>query len=295
MLPLLLSCCFSGTLEAEVTNQHMRGENAEASSFDLRTSDIREKKESALQHATQNSSFEFLELNCGCNTNADPTMKWERKAVTLAGEPLQKHQSLDLSSVLFGACPNSKPVRAAERHFISKGPITRTKSTPFELIQQRDAKELGIKENCSYLEPHPNNSRLEEAHRAMPVASGELNYSLWCDPECQGRRAPDANQQDSSALTACSHLSLVDDPYFLSLSPSSTGSKMSLDLPEKHDRTVSPCSLLPTSPATLFPYYESHNSAALNPPASFPPTLSQETAAVGKLFLQVCTAFKMLL
>ncbi|XP_045672649.1 tyrosine-protein phosphatase non-receptor type 22 [Phyllostomus hastatus] len=270
----------SGTLEAEVTNQHTRGGNAEASSFDLRTSEIREKKELAVQPAAQNSSFEFLELNCGCNKNADPTTKRETKAVAIAGEPLQKHQSLDLSSVLFGACPSSKPVHAAERYFNSKGPITRTKSTPFELIQRRDTKELGIEENFSYLEPQLNSPRLEEARRTMPVASGELNSSLWCDAERPGRHAPDANTHDSSALTAHSHLSLEDDPYFLSLSPSSTGSRMSLDLPEKHDRTVSPCSLLPTSPATLFRYYECHDSVALNPPNNFPPTLSQETVAV---------------
>ncbi|KAM5293816.1 tyrosine-protein phosphatase non-receptor type 22 [Glossophaga mutica] len=269
----------SGALEAEVTNQQIRGENAEASSFDLRTSEIREKKELALPPATQNSSFEFLELNCGCNENADPTMKWETKAFSIAGEPLQKHPSLDLSSILFGACPNSKPVNAAERYFNSKGHIMRTKSTPFELIQRRDAKELDVKENFSYLEPQPNNSCLEEARRATPVASGELNYSLLRDSERQGRPASDAKQQDSSAFSAHSYLSL-DDPYFLSLSPSSTGSKMSLDLPEKHDRTVSPCSLSPTSPATLFPYYESGDSAALNPPTNSPRTLSQETAAV---------------
>ncbi|XP_036894751.1 tyrosine-protein phosphatase non-receptor type 22 [Sturnira hondurensis] len=270
----------SPTPEVEVMNQHVRGGNAEASSFDLRTCEIREKKELVLQPATQNSSFEFLELNCDCNKNADPTMKWERKASAEAGAPLQKHQSLDLSSVLFGACPNSKPANAAERYFNSKGPITRTKSTPFELIQQRDTKERGVKESFSYLELQPNSSCHAEAHSAMPVASGELNYSLWCDSERQGRQASDARQHDARASPAHSYLPLVEDPYFLSLSPSSTGSKMSLDLPEKHDRTVSPCSLVPTSPATLFPYFEPQDSVSLNPPTSFPPTLSQEAAAV---------------
>lgn len=288
---LLLSFSSSGTLAAEVTNQQLRGENAEASSFHLRTSEMREKKDLALHPAPQNSSFEFLELNCGCNKNADRAMKWEAKAVAVAGEPLQKHQSLDLSSISFGACPNSKPVNAAERYFNSKGCITRTKSTPFELIQQRDTKELGIKENFSHLEPQPNSSCLEAACKAMPVSSGELNYTLLCDSGPQVPQAASAKQLHPSAFTARSHLSLVEGPYFPSLSPSSTGSKMSLDLPEKQERTVSPCSLFPTSPATLFPYYESRDSAATNPPTNAPPTLSQDTAIVGKLFLQVCVAF----
>ncbi|XP_068394238.1 tyrosine-protein phosphatase non-receptor type 22 isoform X2 [Eschrichtius robustus] len=269
--------------EAKVMNQQSKGrirvKSAEASSFDLRISEISEKEGLVMHPSKQSSSLEFLELNCGCNKNADTTMKWERKVFPIAGEPLQKHQSLDLSSILFGARPNSKPVNAAGRCFNLKGPIMRTKSTPFELMQQRDTKELDVKENF-YLESHPHNSCLEQAQKVMHVSSAELNYSPSYDSKHQMCNASNAKQHDSGAFKVLSYMSLVEDPYFSSLSPSSAGSKMSLDLPEKQDETVLPCSSLPKSSTTLFPYYNSRDSLALTPPTNFPPPLTQETAVV---------------
>ncbi|XP_059946278.1 tyrosine-protein phosphatase non-receptor type 22 [Mesoplodon densirostris] len=269
--------------EAKVMNQQSKGrirvKSAEASSFDLRISEINEKEGLVMHPSKQSSSLEFLELNCGCNKNADTTMKWERKVFPKAGEPLQKHQSLDLSSILFGAHPNSKPVNAAGRCFNLKGPIMRTKSTPFELMQQRDTKELDVKESF-YLESHPHNSCLEQAQKVMHVSSAELNYSPSYDSKHQMCNASNANQHDSGVFKVLSYMSLVEDPYFSSLSPSSAGSKMSLDLPEKQDETALPCSSLPKSSTTLFPYYNSRDSLALNPLTNFPPPLSQETAVV---------------
>ncbi|XP_065734091.1 tyrosine-protein phosphatase non-receptor type 22 isoform X4 [Phocoena phocoena] len=269
--------------EAKVMNQQSKGrirvKSAEASSFDLRISEINEKEGLVMHPSKQSSSLEFLELNCGCNKNADTTMKWERKVFPIAGEPLQKHQSLDLSSILFGARPNSKLVNAAVRCFNLKRPIMRTKSTPFELMQQRDTKELDVEENF-YLESHPHNSYLEQAQKVMHVSSAELNYSPSYDSKHQMCNASKAKQHESGAFKVLSYMSLVEDPYFSSLSPSSAGSKMSLDLPEKQDKTVVPCSSLPKSSTTLFPYYNSHDSSALNPPTNFPPALNQETAVV---------------
>ncbi|XP_007108860.1 tyrosine-protein phosphatase non-receptor type 22 isoform X2 [Physeter macrocephalus] len=269
--------------EAKVMNQQSKGtirvKSAEASSFDLRISEINEKEGLVMHPSKQSSSLEFLELNCGCNKNADTTMKWERKVFPIAGEPLQKHQSLDLSSILFGERPNSKPVNAAGRCFNLKGPIMRTKSTPFELMQQRDTKELDVEENF-YLESHPHNSCLEQAQKVMHVSSAELNYSPSYDSKHQMCNASNAKQHDSGAFKVLPYMSLVEDSYFSSLSPSSAGSKMSVDLPEKQDETVLPCSSLPKSSTTLFPYYNSHDSLALNPPTNFPPPLNQETAVV---------------
>ncbi|XP_007169429.2 tyrosine-protein phosphatase non-receptor type 22 isoform X2 [Balaenoptera acutorostrata] len=269
--------------EAKVMNQQSKGrirvKSAEASSFDLRISEISKKEGLVMHPSKQSSSLEFLELNCGCNKNADTTMKWERKVFPIAGEPLQKHQSLDLSSILFGARPNSKPVNAAGRCFNLKGPIMRTKSTPFELMQQRDTKELDVEENF-YLESHPHNSCLEQAQKVMHVSSAEVNYSPSYDSKHQMCNASNAKQHDSGAFKVLSYMSLVEDPYYSSLSPSSAGSKMSLDLPEKQDETVLPCSSLPKSSTTLFPYYNSRDSLALNPPTNFPPPLTQETAVV---------------
>ncbi|XP_011365255.1 tyrosine-protein phosphatase non-receptor type 22 [Pteropus vampyrus] len=258
--------------------QRIKMKNAETSSFDLRTSEISEKEALVLHPAKQNSSFEFLELNCSCNQNANISTAWEKKACPVVGGPLQKHQSLDLSSVLFGTCPKSKPVNAAGRLFNSKGPIMRTKSTPFELLQQTDTKELDIKEDFSYLETQLNNSYLEQAQNTMHVSSAELNCSLPYDSKQQTCNASNAKQCDSSAFNVHSYMSLVEDPYFPPSSPSCAGSKMSLDLPEKQNGTVLPCSLLPTSSIT--PHYDSRDSLSLNPPNNFPPTLSQETAVV---------------
>uniref|UniRef100_A0A5F5PMM5 protein-tyrosine-phosphatase n=2 Tax=Equus TaxID=9789 RepID=A0A5F5PMM5_HORSE len=270
--------------EAKIKNQQskqrIRGESAETSSFDLRTSEISEKGALVLHPAKQCSSFDFLELNCGCNKNADITMKWETKAFPIAGEPLQKHQSLDLSTILLGTCPNSKPVNVAGRYFNSKRPIMRTKSTPFELIQQRDTKELDIKGSFSHLESQQHNSSLEQAQKEMHVSSAEVNYSLPYDSKQQMRNASTTKQHDSSASNVYSCMSLVEDPYFSSLSPSSAGSKISLDLPKKQDGTVLPCSSLPTSSTTLFSYHNSHNSLALNPPTNSSSSLNQDTAAV---------------
>lgn len=294
MVSSSLSFCFSNINEATVMNQQSKGrirvKSAEASSFDLRTSEINEKEGLVMHPAKQSSSLEFLELNCGCNKNADTTMKWETKVFPIAGEPLQKHQSLDLSSILFGAYPKSKPVNAAGRYSNLKKPILRTKSTPFELMQQRDSQELDIKGNF-YLESQPHNSCVDQAQKVMHVSSAELNFSPLHDSKHQTCNAVNAKQHDSGAFNEHSYMSLVEDPYFSSLSPSSARSKMSFNLPQKQDGSVLPCSSLSKSSTTLFPYYNSHDSLTLSTLTNFPPPLNQETAAVGKLFLKVSMAF----
>ncbi|XP_003409639.1 tyrosine-protein phosphatase non-receptor type 22 isoform X1 [Loxodonta africana] len=283
--PYPLSLPKSSIKEATMMNQQNKQstmvEKGETSSFDFRTSEISEREGFVLHPAKQGISFDFLELNCGCK-NADRTMKWETKTFPMAGEPLQKHQSLDLSSILFGACPNSKPINAAQRHFDSKQPITRTKSTPFELIQQRETKELDIKEDFSYLESQPHNSCFVElqAQKLMHASSAELNYSLPRDPKHQICNASNVKQHDPSDFSVHSYMSLAEDPYFSPLPPGSAGSKMSLDLPEKHDGAVFPRSLLPTSSTTIFSYYNSHDSSAPNSLTNFPPLLNQETVVM---------------
>lgn len=294
MVSSSLSFCFSNIKEAKVMNQQSKGrirvKSAEASSFDLRTSEINEKEGLDMHPAKQSSSLEFLELNCGCNKNADTTMKWETKVFPIAGEPLQKHQSLDLSSILFGAYPKSKPVNAAGRYSNLKVPILRTKSTPFELMQQRDSKELDIKGNF-YLESQPHNCCVDQAQKVMHVSSAELNFSPSHDSKHQTCNAANAKQHVCGAFNEHSYMSLVEDPYFSSLSPSSAHSKMSFDLPQKQDGSVLPCSSLSKSSTTLFPHYSSHDSLTLTTLTNFPPPLNQETAAVGKLFLKVNMAF----
>ncbi|XP_015286328.2 tyrosine-protein phosphatase non-receptor type 22 isoform X2 [Macaca fascicularis] len=265
-----------------MNQQRTKMENTESSSFDFRTSEISAKEELVLHPAKSSTSFDFLELNYGFDKNADTTMKRQTKAFPTVGEPLQKHQSLDLGSLLFEACSNSKPVNAAGRYFDSKVPITRTKSTPFELIQQRETKEVDSKENFSYLESEPHDSSFVEmqSQKVMHVSSAELNYSLPYDSKHQICNASNVKHHDSGALDVCSYIPLVEDPYFSSWPPSGTGSKMSLDLPEKQDGTVFPSSLLPTSSTSLSSYYNSHDSLSLNSPTNISPLLNQESAVL---------------
>lgn len=291
---ITLSFCFSTIKAAKMMNQQRtKMENTESSSFDFRTSEISAKEELVLHPAKSSTSFDFLELNYGFDKNADTTVKRQTKAFPTVGEPLQKHQSLDLGSLLFEACSNSKPVNAAGRYFDSKVPITRTKSTPFELIQQRETKEVDSKENFSYLESEPHDSSFVEmqSQKVMHVSSAELNYSLPYDSKHQICNASNVKHHDSGALDVCSYIPLVEDPYFSSWPPSGTGSKMSLDLPEKQDGTVFPSSLLPTSSTSLSSYYNSHDSLSLNSPTNISPLLNQESAVLGKLFFKVCIEF----
>ncbi|XP_059231772.1 tyrosine-protein phosphatase non-receptor type 22 isoform X2 [Mustela nigripes] len=268
--------------EAEMMKQEsrprLRVKSAEVSSFDFRTSDRSEKERLALHGGEQKRAFDLLELNCSCNKNADITTHWETKAFPIAGKPLQKHQSLDWSAILFGARPNSKVADVAGRYFNAKAPIIRTKSTPFELTQQRDTEELDIKENVSCLESLPHSSYLAQAQKARHASLAEQNYSLLSDSQPQMCSASVAKGQDSQPLHVYSYMS-VEDPYFLSLSPSSAGSKMSLDLSEKPDGNILPCSSLPASSTTLFSSYNSRDSLALSPPTQYP-SPNPETAVV---------------
>ncbi|XP_027628117.1 tyrosine-protein phosphatase non-receptor type 22 isoform X3 [Tupaia chinensis] len=269
-------------LMSQQSKQVTKVENTETSSFDFRTSELNAKEGLVLYPARSSTSFDFLELNYDCTKTADTEMKWQTKTFPIVGEPLQKHQSLDLSSIFGRVCSNSTPVNAAGRYLNPKGPITRTKSTPFELIQQRETKESDIKDNFSYLESQSHDSCLVElqSQKAMHASSAELNYSLPCDPKQQMWKTSNVSQRDSNASSVHSYMSLVEDPYFSSLPSSSAGSQMSLNLPEKQDGTVLACSLLPTSSTTLFSYDKSHESLALNPQINFPPPLNQETTAV---------------
>ncbi|XP_006895763.1 PREDICTED: tyrosine-protein phosphatase non-receptor type 22 [Elephantulus edwardii] len=256
----------SSTKEATIMNQQNKQrtkvEKSESSSF--KTSGISKGEEFVLYPPKQSTSFDFLELNCGCNKTADKNMEWEKNALPLAGEPLQKYQSLDLSSILLGAHSNSEHLSAAERHFHSKQPLVRTKSTPFELVQQTQTKELDNKENFSYLELQPHNSCYMElqAQKQMHASSEERNCSLPSEPKDHICKLSSVKQNDHSHINDYFYMPLVEDPYFSSVPPERTGSKMSLDLPEKQDGIVFPCSLLPTSSTTLFSYYNSHDSSA---------------------------------
>nr|AAH55377.1 Protein tyrosine phosphatase, non-receptor type 22 (lymphoid) [Mus musculus] len=266
--------------DVKTTNQHSKqGAEAEStggSSLGLRTSTMNAEEELVLHSAKSSPSFNCLELNCGCNNKAVITRNGQARASPVVGEPLQKYQSLDFGSMLFGSCPSALPINTADRYHNSKGPVKRTKSTPFELIQQRKTNDLAVGDGFSCLESqlHEHYSLRElQVQRVAHVSSEELNYSLpgACDASCVPRHSP-------GALRVHLYTSLAEDPYFSSSPPNSADSKMSFDLPEKQDGATSPGALLPASSTTSFFYSNPHDSLVMNTLTSFSPPLNQETA-----------------
>ncbi|XP_004641749.1 tyrosine-protein phosphatase non-receptor type 22 [Octodon degus] len=276
----------STTKEEKMMNQQskhkLKVENAEVSSFNFRTSERSAREELVLHPAGSSPSFDFLELNYCCNKNTDATKKWQTKMLSAVGEPLQKHRSLDFSSIVLRASPNPQSINAAGTCFNSKGPIMRTKSTPFELRQQQITGGLDVKEKFSCSESRAHTSYLAEfqANRGTHVSSEELSCSPPYDSTHQMCGAASGKQRGRSPLSVYSCMSLVEDPYFSPLLPSSADSKMSLDLPENQDGAVFPCSSLPAPSTTLLPYHNSSDSSPLNPLTNFCPQLNQETVGL---------------
>ncbi|XP_055995129.1 tyrosine-protein phosphatase non-receptor type 22 isoform X2 [Sorex fumeus] len=260
--------------------QRIMETKAEASSTDLKTSELSENEGLPLYCMKESNSLEFWELNSGCTENTGTTIKQEPRAFPVTGELLRKHQSLDLSSMLLDVYPNSKSAKATAECFPSKGLITRTKSTPFEFIHQRDTKDLDRKENFSCLNSQPH-SCFKQDQKVMHLSSAELNYALSHDSKHQLCNVSAEEWDESHAFNEYFYMSLVEDPYFSSVSPSSTGSKMSLDLPEKQNETVLPCSPLSASATTLFSHRNSsQDSLALTHSNNIPLPLNQEIAVV---------------
>ncbi|XP_028611454.1 tyrosine-protein phosphatase non-receptor type 22 isoform X2 [Grammomys surdaster] len=265
--------------DAKMTNsqskQRPEAESTQVSSFGLRISKISTKEELVLHSAKSSPSLNCLELNPGCNSKAVITRNGQARASPVMGEPLQKYQSLDFGS-MFGSCSNVLPVNTAGRCHNSKGPVKRTKSTPFELIQQRKTNELAVEDGSSCLESQLHEHCLMEVQRMAHASSEELNYSLpracerpTCDATCVPQHSPGAPR-----VHLC--MSLAEDSYFSSSPPNSADSKMSFDLPEKQDGATFDA-LLPAS-STSFSYYNPHDSLLASTLTSFSPPLNQETA-----------------
>ncbi|XP_035313882.1 tyrosine-protein phosphatase non-receptor type 22 isoform X1 [Cricetulus griseus] len=272
----------NATKDAKTTKQQseqrVQAESADTSSVD-RISEI-SAKDFVLRSAKSSPSFDFLELNCGCNNKAVITREGQAKASPIVGEPLQKYQSLDFGSILCGSCPGAPPINTADRCRNSRTPVIRTKSTPFELIQQRKTHELDMEDCSLFLESQLHEPCLVElqAQKVVHVSSEELNYSLPRASEQQTCDIPCVPQHSPNTFRVRSCMSLVEDPYFPSSPPNSADSKMSFDLPENQDGATFPCALLPVSPTTPLSYCNSHDSLMSSPVASFPLTLNQETA-----------------
>ncbi|XP_050013449.1 tyrosine-protein phosphatase non-receptor type 22 isoform X2 [Alexandromys fortis] len=265
--------------DAKPTRQRLEVKSADASSYD-RTFEIRAEEEFGLRSAKSSPSFDFLELNCRCNSKTVITREGLAKASPGMGDPLQKYRSLDFGSIVCGSCPDALPINTADRCHNSKGPVTRTKSTPFELIQPRRTNELDMEDGSSFLESQlPEPCLMEvQAPRAVPVSSGELNYSLPCASEHQTRAVPCVPQPSPKPFRVHSCMSLVEGPFFPPSPPNSADSKRSFDLPERRDRASFPCSPLLASSTTSLSYCNSHESLTANPLTRPSPPLNQQTA-----------------
>ncbi|CAO2599534.1 Tyrosine-protein phosphatase non-receptor type 22 [Lemmus lemmus] len=272
----------NATKDTRTTRQskhRLEVKSAGASSFN-RTFEIRAEEEFGLRSAKSSPSFDFLELNCGCNSKAVITREGLAKASPAVGEPLQKYQSLDFGSILCGSCPDAPPINTAGRCHNSKGPVTRTKSTPFELIQPRRTNELDMEDGSSFLEsqlPEPCLMELQ-AQRVVHISSEELNYSLPCASEHPTCDIPCVPQPSPKPFRVHSCMSLVEEPFFPPSPPNSADSRMSFDLPEKRDRASFPCTPLPASSTTSLSYCNSHESLTANPLTRSSPPLNQQTA-----------------
>ncbi|XP_043860913.1 LOW QUALITY PROTEIN: tyrosine-protein phosphatase non-receptor type 22 [Dromiciops gliroides] len=261
-------------------NKHVTQEGTvKASSLDCGTPEPHGSQGFSAHSVKQDASVEVLELNCSSEQNADRCMKWETKLHSLLGEPLQKHGSLDLNSILAGTCSNSGHANGRQPNV--KVPLTRTKSTPFELPPPRQTKECEINAAFPCLEAQQGHSYSSidlQAQRLKTISSVELNH-LLSDPKPQMHAASHPKVYVSSAYKVHPYTSLAEDPYFSQLPPSNADPPMCVDFLEKPGGTV--FSFSSSSTATTTPICDggSFNSLASNPSTNhFHPPLSRRTS-----------------
>lgn len=197
-------------------------------------------------------------LNFSSSKNAGAAVKWD---TLLSGEPLQKHHSLDLSSIFseqhFPLNMNS--TAACRRNPSIKAPLIQTKSTPFELVQQRDTQELDGGDAVSSLGPWLPNSCSSvgfEVKKQTDFSSVELNHSS---------RLVDAPPRHmSSGPHPSPYYCSAEDPYFSSLSSDDPGSPMFIDYFSELYETVSLS--FPAATSTIQPL----DFTMASPPVSTP-------------------------
>uniref|UniRef100_A0A8C3XKJ5 protein-tyrosine-phosphatase n=1 Tax=Chelydra serpentina TaxID=8475 RepID=A0A8C3XKJ5_CHESE len=196
-------------------------------------------------------------LNFSSSKNAGAAVKWD---TLLCGEPLQKHHSLDLSSIFSEELPlNLKSTTACRRNPSVKAPLIQTKSTPFELVQQRDTQELDGGDAVPSLGPRLPNSCSSvdfEVKKQTDFSSVELDHSskLVDAPPRHMISGPHPSPYCCSA----------EDPYFSSLSSDDPGSPMFIDYFSELYETVSLS--FPAATSTIQPL----DSTMASPPVSTP-------------------------
>ncbi|XP_067414867.1 tyrosine-protein phosphatase non-receptor type 22 isoform X2 [Emydura macquarii macquarii] len=171
-------------------------------------------------------------LNFSNSRNADAAVKWD---TLLAGGPLQKHHSLDLSSIFSDELPlKLKSADASRRNPSVKAPLIQTKSTPFETTQQKEAQELDEGDVVPSLGPRLPNSCCSVGFDFKKQAnfSVELNHS--------SRQVDAPHQHVSGDLHPSPYCFSAEDPYFSSLSSDDPGSLIFTDYFSELYETVFP-------------------------------------------------------
>ncbi|XP_027716192.1 tyrosine-protein phosphatase non-receptor type 22 isoform X2 [Vombatus ursinus] len=266
-------------IKCQQNKQVTQEETVRASSLDCGVPELHGSQGLSSHSVKPDFSVKVLELNCSGEKNADRLMKWETKLYPLVGEPLQKHGSLDLNSVLSGTHPNLGPANANGRQSNTKVPLTRTKSIPFELPPQRQLKECEI--NAAFpcsddWQGHSYSSIDLQAHKSKCISSVELNH-LLSGTKSQMYNVSHPKAHVSSAYRVHPYTSLAEDPYFSQLPPSNVDLPMGIDFLEKPDGTVFSSSTAITTPIS--------DGSPFNPLASslpsnhFHPTLNRRTSA----------------
>ncbi|XP_072500491.1 tyrosine-protein phosphatase non-receptor type 22 isoform X2 [Notamacropus eugenii] len=259
-------------------NKHMTQEETVQASLDCGVPEPHVSQGLSSHSVEQDISVEVLELNCSCEKNSDRLMKWETKLYPPVGEPLQKHGSLNLNSVLAGTCSNSGAADVSRRQTNTKTPLTRTKSIPFELLPQRQLKEYEINAAFPCLDDLQGLSYSSidlQAQKPKSISSVELNH-LLSGTKSKMHNVSHPKAHVSSAYRIHPYTSLAEDPYFSQLPPSNADPPMCVDFLEKPDGTVFSSSTAITTP--ISDGSSSKPLAANLPSNHFHPPLSGRTS-----------------
>nr|XP_006118848.1 tyrosine-protein phosphatase non-receptor type 22 [Pelodiscus sinensis] len=198
-----------------------------ADASDYRTSTMHGNYWHSVPHVRQ--ALSSGALNFSSSKNVAAAVKWD---TLLAGEPLQKHHSLDLNRIFSDEFPVSLKSTAASS---VKAPLIQTKSSPLELMQQRDVPELDGEDAVTSLGPQLPSSCYSvgsEVKKQTGFSSVELNHS--------SRLIDVPLRHLSSSPHPSSYCFSAEDPYFSSLSSDDPGSPMFTDCFSQLHETVSP-------------------------------------------------------
>lgn len=139
-------------------------------------------------------------LNFASRRNVDATEEWKS---WLTSQMLHKHHSLDLSSALWSELPqNVKSAGETGQRLALKAPLTRTKSTPFELAPQSTSqvslrKDLG---SCLDLQLWGSQAKSNISNKIASNTQDFIGRGLYPQPHTGASEDPDFSSFSSDDL-----------------------------------------------------------------------------------------------